>query len=61
MKFQREEILPSERAFSLKMKMDAIKRQGNRSDLTLDYNGPKLSAVTVGEAVGSNFILLQEK
>lgn len=41
--------------------MDAIKRQGNRSDLTLDYNGPKLSAVTVGEAAGSYFILLQEK
>lgn len=31
---QREEILPSERAFSLKMKMEAFKRQGARSDLT---------------------------
>lgn len=31
---QREEILPSERAFSFKMKMDAIKRQGARGDLT---------------------------
>ena len=31
---QREEILPSERAFSFKMKMDAIKRQGARDDLT---------------------------
>ena len=31
---QREEILPSERAFSFKMKMDAIRRQGSREDLT---------------------------
>ena len=31
---QREEILPSERAFSFKMKMEAIKRQGSREDLT---------------------------
>lgn len=49
---QREEILPSERAFSLKMKMDAIKRQGKRSDLTSDHNGPKLAAVEVGHTVG---------
>lgn len=33
---QREEILPSERAFSLKMKMDAMRRQGYRSDLEPD-------------------------
>lgn len=33
---QREEILPSERAFSLKMKMDAMRRQGTRSDLLDD-------------------------
>ena len=31
---QREEILPSERAFSLKMKMDVLRRQGSREDLT---------------------------
>ena len=49
---QREEILPSERAFSLKMKMDAVKRQVKRSDLTSDHNGPKLAAVEVGETVG---------
>ncbi len=49
---QREEILPSERAFSLKMKMDAVKRQGKRTDLTLDHNGPKLAALEVGEMVG---------
>ena len=49
---QREEILPSERAFSLKMKMDAVKRQGKRSDLTSDNYGPKLAAVEVGQTVG---------
>lgn len=38
---QREEILPSERAWSLKMKMDAMRRQGARSD-TSDHNGRKL-------------------
>ena len=31
---QREELLPSERAFSLKMKMDAMRRQGKRTDLS---------------------------
>ena len=49
---QREEILPSERAWSLKMKMDAMRRQGNRTDLTSDHNGPKLASVEVGESVG---------
>ena len=41
---QRETILPSERAFAYKMKLDAIKRQGARSDLTSDQVGPKLTA-----------------
>lgn len=41
---QRETILPSERAFAYKMKLEAIKHQGSRSDLTLDQLGPKLPA-----------------
>ena len=41
---QRETILPSERAFAYKMKLDAIKHQGSRSDLTSDQVGPKLTA-----------------
>lgn len=49
---QREELLPSEKAFAVKMKMEAVRRQGNRSDLTSDQNGPKLSAVEVGESAG---------
>lgn len=44
---QRETILPSERAFAYKMKLDAIKHQGNRSDLTLDQVGPKLPAAQI--------------
>lgn len=39
---QREEILPSERAFAYKMKLDAMKRQGERRDLTLSQVGTKL-------------------
>ena len=41
---QRENILPSERAFAYKMKLDAIKKQGARSDLTSAQVGPKLTA-----------------
>lgn len=39
---QREELLPSERAFAYRMKMDAMKRQGARTDLT---SGQKVSSV----------------
>jgi ParB family chromosome partitioning protein len=52
---QREEILPSERAFALKMKMDAIKRQGARTDLdvTSTHNERRLeTADVVGEQSG---------
>ena len=41
---QRENILPSERAFAYKMKLEAIKNQGARSDLTSAQIGPKLTA-----------------
>ncbi|MCD8015694.1 MAG: ParB/RepB/Spo0J family partition protein [Lachnospiraceae bacterium] len=48
---QRETILPSERAFAFKMKMDAIKHQGSRADLTSRQVGEKLqtSIKTVAE------------
>ena len=39
---QRENILPSERAFAYKMKLEAMKRQGQRNDLTCDQVGYKL-------------------
>ena len=41
---QRENILPSERAFAYKMKLEALKNQGARSDLTSAQFGPKLTA-----------------
>ena len=49
----REEILPSERAFSLKMKMDALNHRGKRTDLTLSHEETKFhSAEKIGEAEG---------
>jgi ParB family chromosome partitioning protein len=42
---QRENILPSERAFAYKMKLEAMKRQGFRTDLTSDQVGQKLTSV----------------
>ena len=50
---QREEILPSERAFSLKMKMDALKRQGKRTDLE-ETSGTECQKLT-GDQVGESF------
>ena len=41
---QREQILPSERAFAYKMKLEALKNQGARSDLTSSQVGTKLRA-----------------
>ena len=58
---QREELLPSEKAFALKMKLEAMKRQGQRSDLdgeaddkiTSTQNGRRSeSAAMVGESIG---------
>ena len=42
---QREHILPSERAFAYKMKLEAMKKQGFRTDLTSDQVGEKLTSV----------------
>lgn len=49
---QRENILPSERAWAFKMKQDAIKHQGKRIDLTSEQVAPKLSTEIIGEAAG---------
>jgi ParB family chromosome partitioning protein len=45
----REQLLPSEKAFAYKMKFDALKRQGARSDLTSEQVAPKLSTEIIGE------------
>ena len=49
---QRETILPSERAWAYKMKLDAMKHQGARTDLTSAQVAPKLSTAVIGEAAG---------
>ena len=49
---QREHILPSERAFAYKMKLEAIKNQGARSDLTSTQVAQKLSVEKVGDDAG---------
>ena len=41
---QREDLLPSERAFAYKLKLEAIRHQGERTDLTSAQVGPKLTA-----------------
>jgi ParB family chromosome partitioning protein len=54
--FQRSKILPSEKAFAYKMKLDAMKRQGHRSDLTSSPVATKLgrSDTELGEMVGES-------
>jgi ParB family chromosome partitioning protein len=52
---QRENILPSERAYAYKLKLDAMKRQGSRTDLTLGQVGTRsrsdeLLAESIGES-----------
>lgn len=49
---QRENILPSEKAKAYKMKLEAIKRQGARTDLTSTQVAQKLSVEQVGDDVG---------
>ena len=56
---QREKVLPSEKEFAYKMKLDALSHQGKRTDLTSDQVGPKLSrsnemlSNNVGESVSN--------
>ena len=49
---QREEILPSERAWAFKMKLEALNRQGKRVDLTSTPSVQKLSVEIVAEEFG---------
>lgn len=57
---QREVILPSEKAWSYRMKLEAMKRQGQRTDLTSNPSGRKLrgveSAKIIGESLGDSQI-----
>ena len=61
---QRENILPSEKAKAYKMKLDAIKRQGKRTDLTSAQVGPKLaepnnSSATIAKETGESRTQIQ--
>ena len=47
--FQRSEILPSEKGFAYKMRLEAMKRQGFRSDLTSDPVGQKFSVEKIAD------------
>ena len=49
---QREKLLPSEKAKAYQMKMEALKRQGARKDLTSDQVGPKLDMKRTREQIG---------
>ena len=49
---QRERVLPSEKAFAYKMKLDAMKRQGQRTDLTSSPLDKKLKGVTSAQQLG---------
>lgn len=51
---QREKILPSEKAFAYKMKLDAMKRQGQRTDLTSAPLEPKLKGSRSNEQLAAN-------
>ena len=46
----RDNVLPSERAFAYKMKMEALSHQGKRTDLTSEQVAPKLSTEIIGES-----------
>jgi ParB-like partition proteins len=50
---QREKLLPSEKAKAYRMKMEALKRQGERKDLTSDHDGPKLNERRTREQIGA--------
>lgn len=56
---QREKILPSERAYAYKMKMDAIKHQGARSDLTSGQVVQKSSLEQIAEGTGESYKQVQ--
>ncbi len=52
--FQRTKILPSEKAFAYKMRLEAMNRQGKRSDLTSGPLGQKLSRQELSDSVGES-------
>ena len=58
---QREELLPSEKAFAYKMKQEAMKHQDSRTDLTLGQNVPKFKRTTeaIADGTGESYKQIQ--
>lgn len=58
---QREELLPSEKAWAYKMKKDAMTHQGERTDLTLGQNVPKFKRTTeaIADGTGESYKQIQ--
>ena len=58
---QREELLPGEKAFAYKMKLEAMKHQGSRTDLTLWHNVPKFKRTTeaIADGTGESYKQIQ--
>ena len=58
---QREELLPGEKAFAYKMKQEAMKHQGSRTDLTLEQNVPKFKRTTeaIADGTGESYKQIQ--
>ena len=58
---QREELLPSEKAFAYKMKQEAMKHRGSRTDLTLGQNVPKFKRTTeaIADGTGESYKQIQ--
>ena len=58
---QREELLPGEKAFAYKMKQEAMKHQGSRTDLTLGQNVPKFKRTTeaIADGTGESYKQIQ--
>lgn len=57
--YHRSKILPSEKAFSYKMRLDAMKKQGQRTDLTSTPVGQKLSVETIAESANESRTQIQ--
>lgn len=52
---QRDELLPSEKAWAYRLQLEAMKRQGQRTDLTSVQNEQKLKGITARELVASQY------
>ena len=59
--YQRSQILPSEKAYAYKMRLEALSRQGKRTDLTSDPVGWKSSGKETAQLIGSSRVTVKPK